>query len=32
MESLGADPVAPVLEGKPDLAQVLEQLAMVLAG
>jgi bifunctional non-homologous end joining protein LigD len=32
MESLGADPVAPVLEEKPDLVKVLEQLAMVLAG
>jgi bifunctional non-homologous end joining protein LigD len=31
MESLGADPVAPVLEAKPDLAQVLEQLSIALA-
>jgi bifunctional non-homologous end joining protein LigD len=31
MESLGADPVAPVLEERPDLVKVLEQLAMVLA-
>jgi DNA polymerase LigD, polymerase domain len=30
MEQLGADPVLPVLEEKPDLAQVLEQLARVL--
>ncbi|MDQ6690789.1 MAG: DNA ligase D [Gemmatimonadota bacterium] len=32
MERLGADPVLPVLEMKPDLADVLEQLAKVLAG
>jgi bifunctional non-homologous end joining protein LigD len=32
MERLGADPVLPVLEVKPDLAQVLEQLASVMAG
>ena len=31
METLGADPVLPVLEIKPDLAQVLDQLARVLA-
>jgi bifunctional non-homologous end joining protein LigD len=30
MEQLGADPVLPVLEEKPDLAQVLDQLARVL--
>jgi bifunctional non-homologous end joining protein LigD len=32
MEGLGADPVLPVLEAKPDLARVLEQLAGVMAG
>jgi bifunctional non-homologous end joining protein LigD len=32
MEKLGADPVLPVLEAKPDLAQVLDQLASVMAG
>ena len=31
MEKIGADPVSAVLEGKPDLAQVLEQLAKVMA-
>ena len=31
MEKLGADPVVPVLEEKPDLSKVLENLAMVLA-
>jgi len=31
MEKLGADPVAPVLETSPDLMQVLENLATVLA-
>jgi bifunctional non-homologous end joining protein LigD len=31
MEKLGADPVLPVLETKPDLMQVLENLATVLA-
>ena len=31
MERLGSDPVAPVLEGKPDLAAVLHRLAEVLA-
>jgi len=31
MEGLGADPVLPVLEAKPDLARVLEQLAGVMA-
>jgi len=30
MEKLGSDPVLPVLEEKPDLAQVLDQLARVL--
>ena len=32
MERLGADPVLPVLEARPDLAQVLERLASVMAG
>ncbi len=32
MEEMGTDPVAPVLESKPDLAQVLEQLAGLMAG
>jgi bifunctional non-homologous end joining protein LigD len=32
MERLGTDPVLPVLEAKPDLAQVLERLASVMAG
>ncbi len=32
MERAGTDPVAPVLESKPDLAQVLEQLAGLMAG
>ena len=32
MEKMGTDPVAPVLESKPDLAQVLEQLAGLMAG
>jgi bifunctional non-homologous end joining protein LigD len=32
MDQLGRDPVAPVLESKPDLAQVLEQLAELMAG
>jgi bifunctional non-homologous end joining protein LigD len=32
MEKMGKDPVAPVLESKPDLAQVLEQLAGLMAG
>ena len=32
MERLGADPVAPVLEDRPDLAQALERLSGVLAG
>ena len=32
MESLGRDPVAPVLEAKPDLMEVLDNLATVLAG
>jgi bifunctional non-homologous end joining protein LigD len=32
MESLGADPVLPALEEKPDLAGVLQRLAAVLAG
>ena len=32
MEKIGKDPVAPVLESKPDLAQVLEQLAGLMAG
>ena len=31
MEQLGSDPVLPVLEEKPDLAQVLERLAEVMA-
>lgn len=31
MERLGTDPVSPVLEMKPDLAQVLERLATVMA-
>ncbi len=31
MDRLGQDPVAPVLEGKPDLAAVLQRLAEVLA-
>ena len=31
MEKLGADPVAPVLETNPDLMQILENLATVLA-
>ena len=31
MERLGMDPVLPVLEAKPDLAQVLDQLATVMA-
>jgi len=31
MERLGADPVLPVLETKPDLAQVLDQLAGLMA-
>jgi len=31
MQGLGADPVLPVLEAKPDLAKVLEQLASVMA-
>jgi DNA primase len=30
IERLGSDPVLPVLEMKPDLAQVLDQLASVL--
>ena len=30
MERLGTDPVLPVLEAKPDLAQVLEQLAVLM--
>jgi bifunctional non-homologous end joining protein LigD len=32
MERLGADPVLPVLESKPDLVRVLEQLASVASG
>jgi bifunctional non-homologous end joining protein LigD len=32
MEQMGTDPVRPVLENKPDLAQVLEQLAGLMAG
>jgi bifunctional non-homologous end joining protein LigD len=32
MERMGRDPVLPVLENKPDLAQVLEQLAGLMAG
>ncbi len=32
MERAGTDPVAPVLESTPDLAQVLEQLAELMAG
>ena len=32
MEQMGTDPVLPVLENKPDLAQVLEQLAGLMAG
>jgi bifunctional non-homologous end joining protein LigD len=32
MEGLGKDPVLPVLEGKPDLGSVLDQLAAVMAG
>ena len=32
MERLGRDPVAPVLEDKPDLAHVLERLAAMMAG
>ena len=32
MEKMGKDPVMPVLESKPDLAQVLEQLAGLMAG
>jgi len=32
MEHLGSDPVLRVLEEKPDLAQVLEQLAGMMAG
>ena len=32
MQRLGTDPVLPVLEAKPDLAQVLERLAGVMAG
>ena len=32
MARLGADPVLPVLEVKPDLAEVLEQLAGLMAG
>jgi DNA primase len=32
MERMGSDPVLPVLENKPDLAHVLEQLASVMAG
>ena len=31
MQGLGADPVLPVLDAKPDLAKVLEQLASVMA-
>ena len=31
VEQLGSDPVLPVLEEKPELAQVLEQLASVMA-
>jgi DNA primase len=31
MEKLGSDPVLPVMEMKPDLPQVLEQLATVMA-
>jgi hypothetical protein len=31
MEGFGADPVLPVLEIKPDLAEVLDQLARLLA-
>jgi hypothetical protein len=31
MERLGADPVIPVLETKPDLVDVLDQLARLLA-
>jgi DNA primase len=31
MDRLGQDPVAPVLEGKPDLPAVLERLAAVMA-
>jgi DNA primase len=32
MQRLGTDPVLPVLDVKPDLAKVLEQLASVMAG
>ncbi|MEJ7758031.1 MAG: DNA ligase D [Gemmatimonadaceae bacterium] len=32
MERLGDDPVVPVLEAKPDLAQVLERLSVLFAG
>ncbi|HMI44385.1 MAG TPA: non-homologous end-joining DNA ligase, partial [Gemmatimonadaceae bacterium] len=32
MEQMGTDPVRPVLENKPDLAQVLEQLAGLMTG
>jgi bifunctional non-homologous end joining protein LigD len=32
MEKIGKDPVMPVLESKPDLAQVLEQLAGLMVG
>jgi hypothetical protein len=32
MEKLGADPVLPVMDVKPDLAHILERLAQLWAG